>query len=124
VVTVTRIDRLARSTFDLDRRRQEPRQGPWEAYRPAPCPQKAAAAERGPPAARGRGYAERIGRHLQCRARDDFTARLTARSRCVTRPRQSPGDDPDPQDVEPPGELTEKLISPTKAGSRPRVLCR
>ena len=81
VVTVTRIDRLARSTFDLfgivkqivdakpqfrslaepwaytgtstgrlmlavsgarsnphpHRRRQEPRQGPWAAYRPPPC---------------------------------------------------------------------------------------
>ena len=33
-----------------------------------------AAAERGPPEARGRGHAQGTGRHLQCRARDDFTA--------------------------------------------------
>src|SRR5205823_1081166 len=33
------------------------------------------AAERGPPAARGRGYAQRTGGYLQCRAGDDFAAR-------------------------------------------------
>ncbi len=110
VVMVTRIDRLARSTFDLfaiveqivdagvqfrslaepwadtgtstgrfmiaalgglagverdliRTRTAEGRRRAKAAHGPTPCPHTAAA-ERGPPAARGRGHAQRTGRHL------------------------------------------------------------
>src|SRR5205085_7231654 len=65
--------RGARSYPHPHRRRQEPRQGSWEAYGPT-AEADTAATERGSPAARGRGHAQGIGRHLQCRAGDDFTA--------------------------------------------------